>query len=125
MGGRGNSGTRLAARPSTLIINLFQFVADLRKKNGGKRSGSGRKSKAEEMGLVSLLDECWTLAQRKECVKKLAQLASVGDMDAIKLLMAYTFGKPKESVDVNQRSEMRLTVQYGNDGSNGTDNSTA
>ena len=69
--------------------------------SGGKKGRSGRKSKADEMGLVSLLDECWTLAQRKECIRKLATLAGEGDMDAIKLLMAYTYGKPKESVDLN------------------------
>lgn len=69
------------------------------------------------MGLVALLNECWTLAQRKECIQELAKKASTGDMDAIKLLMAYTFGKPKESVDMNQRSETILKVQYGDDSS--------
>lgn len=52
------------------------------------------------MGLAALLDECWTLAQRKECVNKLAELASQGDMESIKLLMAYAFGKPREKQQI-------------------------
>ena len=48
------------------------------------------------MGLLALLDECWTETDRRECVKRLAYLAKQGDMDATKLLFNYTFGKPKE-----------------------------
>jgi hypothetical protein len=76
-------------------------VVDDKKNHGGRRQGSGRKSKAEEMGLVALLNECWTLAQRKKCIRKLATLAREGDMDAIKLLMAYAFGKPTEKRELS------------------------
>jgi hypothetical protein len=68
--------------------------------HGGKRTNAGRKSKAEELGLHSLLDECWTEADRRACVKKLAQDAKSRDFkqrhEARKLLLAYAFGKPKE-----------------------------
>lgn len=90
-------------------------MADGRKNNGGKRLGAGRKSKAEELGLASLLDKCWTLKQREECIRSLATNAANGEMDAIKLLMAYTFGKPRESVDVNQSGQVVLKVEYVND----------
>jgi hypothetical protein len=76
---------------------------------------SGRKSKAEEMGLAALLDECWTVEQRKKCIKQLAKNAEAGDMDSIKLLLSYTFGKPKESVDLTGDGEVVLRVIYGTD----------
>lgn len=48
------------------------------------------------LGLIALLDECWTETDRRECVKKLSALAKQGDMDATKLLFSYAFGRPKE-----------------------------
>ena len=70
--------------------------------SGGKKGRSGRKSKAEEMGLVALLDKCWTKKDREDCITKLALTAKdplANDrMDACKLLMSYAFGKPKEQV---------------------------
>lgn len=78
-------------------------MADGRKNNGGRRPNSGRKSKAEELGLVALLDKCWTLQDREQCIRGLAKSAndplSNDRMDATKLLMSYAFGKPKESVE--------------------------
>ena len=68
-------------------------------KKGGTRPNAGRKSKAEEMGLKQLLDKCWTEKDRGDCIKTLASRASKGKLEPIKLLMAYTFGKPKESVE--------------------------
>lgn len=68
--------------------------------SGGKKGRSGRKSKAEEMGLVALLDKCWTKKDREACITKLAASAKdplSGDrMEAVKLLMSYAFGKPTE-----------------------------
>lgn len=61
---------------------------------GGVKGRSGRKSKAEELGLQKLLDECWTLAERKACIKKLAADAKGGNMEATKTLLAYAYGKP-------------------------------
>jgi hypothetical protein len=65
--------------------------------SGGKPGRSGRKSKAVELGLKALLDECWTVTARKQCLKALARKANGGEMEAIKLLFAYTFGKPTET----------------------------
>lgn len=83
-------------------------MPDLRAKNGGRRKNAGRKTKAEELGLVALLDECWTVASRKATIKKLASLASKGNLEAIKLLMAYTFGKPKETVAVEANATFAI-----------------
>lgn len=66
--------------------------------SGGKKGRSGRKSKAEEMGLAALLDRCWTLADRELCLTTLAEKAARGDLEATKLLLAYTYGKPKEQI---------------------------
>lgn len=71
--------------------------------SGGKKGRSGRKSKAEEMGLATLLNKCWTRADREACIRALARNAKTPQssdfMDAAKLLMAYMFGKPKEQVE--------------------------
>ena len=75
----------------------------VRGNSGGKKGRSGRKSKAEEMGLQALLAECWTEADRKACIRALAERAKKGikfDMEAVKLLMAYAYGRPVERKEV-------------------------
>lgn len=70
---------------------------------GGKKGRSGRKSKAEEMGLISLLDKCFTKTDREACIEKLAEDCKSEDFhtrqESRKLLLAYTYGKPRESVE--------------------------
>lgn len=82
--------------------------------HGGKRPNSGRKSKAEELGLQALLDKCWTQADREECLQALARTANDplanNRMDAIKLLMSYTYGTPKATVDLNHGGS--ITTKY-------------
>lgn len=83
----------------------------------GIKGRSGRKSKAEEMQLSALLDACWTPLDREVCIKKLAKLANEGEMEAVKLLMSYTFGKPRESVQHSSDPDapVKLVVEYVND----------
>lgn len=68
---------------------------------GGKKGRSGRKSKAEEMGLVATLENCFTIEDREQCIRKLAEDCKSSDFherhESRKLLLAYTYGKPKES----------------------------
>src|SRR5215208_8107639 len=64
--------------------------------HGGKRSGAGRKPKSSEEELQSLLDSGWPKKERKAAIKKYAERASKGDLESFKVLMAYTYGKPKE-----------------------------
>ncbi len=68
--------------------------------HGGKREGAGRKSKAEELGLQELLDTCWTLSDRETAIRKLASLSNRGNLQALQILMAYTYGKPKERHEI-------------------------
>lgn len=68
---------------------------------GGKPGRSGRKPKFDEEELLSLLDSGWPMASRQEAIKMLATRASRGDIEAIKLLMAYSYGKPREKHEVS------------------------
>ena len=70
------------------------------KGKGGVKGRSGRKSKAEELGLIALLDECWTLDARRDCIRKLAEKASQGEFEAVKILMGYTYGKPVDRKEI-------------------------
>lgn len=79
----------------------------------GQKGRSGRKTKAEEMGLNALLDKCWTVAEREKCIRSLARQASAGELEAIKLLMSYAFGKPRESVDLTHAGGIEIV--YVND----------
>lgn len=72
---------------------------------GGKKGRSGRKSKAEELGLVALLDKCVTAADREACLEQLA-LDCKSEVfserhESRKLLLAYLFGKPTEKHEVS------------------------
>ncbi len=60
------------------------------------------------MGLAALLDSCWTLADRRACLTALASKATEGDLEATKLLMAYTYGKPKEQIQID--GEITATI---------------
>lgn len=63
---------------------------------GGKRPGSGRKSKAEELGLSGLLDSVWPIADRRAVISVLHKRAMDGNEKAAALLLAYAYGKPTE-----------------------------
>lgn len=70
-----------------------------RPNTGGARPGAGRKPKEVEAGLMELLRKCWTEEDREACVRKMGEKAKGGDREAFALLMAYTYGKPKERVE--------------------------
>lgn len=77
---------------------------------GGAKGRSGRKSKAAELGLQALLDECWDQTQRKDCIKNLAKNAKTGDMESLKLLLAYTYGKPVDRKEIKGELGQTLVV---------------
>lgn len=89
-------------------------MADGRKNNGGKRSNAGRKSRAEEAGLRQLLDQCWTDDDRRKCIKALvAQTKSEENfnLDAVKLLLAYAYGKPIDRQEVSGDAEEPVQIR--------------
>lgn len=77
-------GKRGGARPNT----------------GGRRPGAGRKSKAEELGLVALLEESFSIDDRRAVIQNLTTIAKGSDLKAAvsasSLLLAYAYGKPTE-----------------------------
>lgn len=75
---------------------------------GGPKGISGRKTKAEELGLPRLLEECWTLPQRHEVIAKLHEYAISGGKTAVSaasLLLAYAYGKPTEKIQLISPTE--------------------
>jgi hypothetical protein len=87
-------------------------MPDGRKNNGGARPGSGRKRKADELELQSLLISAWPPEARQAALDRLSQKADSdrGDsLDALKLLLAYAYGKPIE----RQEHSGELTVVKG------------
>ena len=81
---------------------------------GGPRPNSGRKSKAEELGLTAMLDKAWPESSRIKFFSELAKLAenprTMQGMEAGKLLSAYTYGKPTEKQD--HSGSISITVNY-------------
>ena len=60
---------------------------------GGRRLGSGRKPKADELKLVEKLDN---VIDNEIALKKLGELIAKGDIRAIQIYFNYRYGKPKE-----------------------------
>ncbi len=75
-------------------------MAVRKKKHGGKRPNSGRKSKAVEQNLNALLSECVPAEQRELIIRKLADDAQHLSFkirhESRKLLLSYIYGKPVE-----------------------------
>lgn len=70
-------------------------MADKRKNNGGARENSGRKSKAEELGVSEKLRP-----MEKDFLKALANQIKAENMAALKIYADYFYGKPQEKVDI-------------------------
>ena len=91
---------------------------DRRVNNGGRRSNAGRKSKADELGLQSLLETAFTLEDRQDVFKNLTRIAKGSDdkaaVSAAQLLFGYAFGKPKESHEHSGKNggPIKLNVVY-------------
>lgn len=94
------SYSRFYNRQKSSMENSGQFKPG-NKLGGGKPGRSGRKSKANELGLTGILDQAFPTDQRVELFRKLTSMALSGDMRAIELLTAYTFGKPRQAVEVS------------------------
>lgn len=67
---------------------------------GGFREGAGRKSKAEEMGLPSLIEEVIGEQGKRDIIQKLFEKAKQGSFLHTQLLMHYIYGKPQDHVDI-------------------------
>jgi hypothetical protein len=72
---------------------------------GGKRPGSGRKPKSEEVELIEKLKplEDLAFAALKEGLEK-------KDFKFVQLYMNYRFGKPKETKDITINEDIPLFI---------------
>ena len=66
----------------------------MEKTKGGAREGAGRKSKAEEQGLIEKLTPLEPMA-----FKALTDAINEGKDWAVKLFFQYKFGMPKQTID--------------------------
>jgi hypothetical protein len=78
---------------------------DNRKNNKGVVGKAGRKSKAEEMQLIELLN---THIDKDSVILKLKEFIEDDNLKALEIYMAYMYGKPKETKDVTITSEQPL-----------------
>lgn len=94
--------------------------------HGGSRDGSGRKSKAEEMGLPKLVEDIIGEEGKKALIGKIYEKALTGSFPHQQMLMFYMFGKPQDHVDLTTGGEkINSTLQevvfknYGGDSGEG------
>jgi hypothetical protein len=73
------------------------------KEHGGKREGAGRKPKAEEQRLIEKLSPL-----EDKAFKALENAIDEEHSWAIKLYFEYTYGKPKEKVEITKIKEQPL-----------------
>lgn len=76
---------------------------DKRSNNGGAREGAGRKPKANEQKLIEHLGKYET-----EALDILKAKVLEGHSWAIKLYMEYSYGKPRETKDVNLSGDIPI-----------------
>ncbi len=72
---------------------------------GGSRQGAGRKTKAEEMGLPKLIEDCIGEDGKREIIEKIHAQAKAGSFNHQQLLMQYIFGKPSDEVDITSNGK--------------------
>ncbi len=86
-------------------------MEEKKKKNnhGGRREGSGRKPKIDELAFLDKLDN---IIDSDKAIEKLKQLIEDDNFPALKLYMEYRFGKPKETIEnINKNFNTTLTEE--------------
>jgi hypothetical protein len=78
--------------------------------HGGERVGSGRKSKAEELGLPMLIEEVIGEDGKKELIRKIWVKAKEGSFQHQQLLAHYMFGKPQDKIDLKVEAEINHII---------------
>ena len=81
------------------------------KAKGGRRPGAGRKSKAEEAGLLEFLGAAFPQADRAAVIKALVVQAKNGNVQAAGLLLNYAYGKPAQRVEHAAAEDQPLQIQ--------------
>lgn len=73
-------------------------MADGRRYNRGVKGRAGRKSKADEIKVIEQMDAALAPSDAWEA---LANRVTKGDVQAIKVWLAYRFGQPKQDINLN------------------------
>lgn len=81
-------------------------------KRGGARLGAGRKTKAEEMGLPRLIEDCIGEMGKRALIESIRDKAISGSYLHQQLLMSYIFGKPQEHIDHTSGGNEIKTVNF-------------
>jgi hypothetical protein len=85
------------------------------KEHGGKRNGSGRKPKADELRLIETIKESISDNDFGQIWKVVADKAKKCSPTHIKILFEYFYGKPKESMTLDiPDNEIHLTKRIIN-----------
>jgi hypothetical protein len=86
------------------------------KGHGGKREGSGRKPKADELRLIETIKESVSDNDFGQIWKAIADKAKKGSPAHIKLLFEYFYGKPKETIkhELPEDNEIHITKKIIN-----------
>lgn len=79
--------------------------------HGGTRNNSGRKSRAEEMGLPTLVEQVIGEDGKKTLLEKIFSKAKEGSFLHQQLLMNYIFGKPTDKLDVTSKGDKIETTK--------------
>lgn len=79
-------------------------------KRGGARDGAGRKSNKEKLGIDRLLSEAISDDEWITIFRALKGKAKRGDSTAAKLLMAYAFGEPDKSIEINGSKDRPIEI---------------
>ena len=66
----------------------------------GQSGNPGGRPAIKRLELTNILNKTWTLEHRKKAIEQAAAAAAAGDLDALKLLLAYAYGKPVERKEV-------------------------
>ena len=67
---------------------------------GGARPNAGRKTKAETLDLIGLIEDVVSEKDRLAIVKKLAEKAKSGSFPHLQMYFQYYYGKPAEKLHV-------------------------
>jgi hypothetical protein len=74
-----------------------------RKKHGGVRPNSGRKSRKEELSMIEKLTP-----MEESAMKALAAGIKAGEFQFIKLWIEYMYGKPQEKVQLSGSVDTKI-----------------
>ena len=79
--------------------------------------GGGRPTKAKELGLAKMLEDCVSLDEEKEIWEAIKREAKGGSIPHAQVYLNYKYGKPREIIE--QKTDGQIAIRIiRNDGDN-------